>query len=132
LNLLRRCDMKFLLVLSFLATNVSWAKVVINKDQLFLETTAGRTPISSLNTMIEKRQIKNLKLHGDGVAHIVSFAKKKGEEPKNYSIDHRGFIYDIEPFSRYTITKVHPNGEFEFKEAPGKRYKVTSEGYFIY
>lgn len=124
--------MKLLLALSFLIANVSWAKVVISKDQLFLETTAGRTPISSLNTLIEKREVKNLKLHGDGLAHVVSFSKKKGEPVKNYSIDHRGFIYDIEPFSNYTVSKVHPNGDIEFKETPGKRYKITSEGYYIY
>ncbi|HLW57275.1 MAG TPA: hypothetical protein VKY27_07815 [Bacteriovoracaceae bacterium] len=123
--------MKLLLMLSVLVANVSWAKVVISKDQLFLETTAGRTPLSSLNTMLEKREVKKLKLHGDGKAHIVSFAKKNGDV-RNYSIDHRGFIYDIEPFSKYTITKVHPNGDIEFKETPGKRYKITSEGYYVY
>lgn len=125
--------MKLLCVLSFFVATTAFAKVVINKDQLFLETSAGgRTPISNLNTMIEKREISKLKLYGDGKTHIVSFAKKKGGKEKNYSVDHRGFIYEIEPFSNYTITKVHENGDVEFKEAPGKKYKVTSEGYYIY
>lgn len=123
--------MKFLFIFSILVTSSAFAKVVINKDKLFLDTTAGRTPISTLNTMIEKKEVKKLKLHGDGKAHVVSFSKNKGNE-KLYSIDHRGFIYDIQPFSDYTVSKVYENGDIEFKEAPGKRYKVTSEGYFVY
>ena len=124
--------MRLLFVMSFLLSSSVMGKVVINKDQLFLETKGGgRTPISNLNTMLDKREIKNLKLYGEGSAHIVSFAKEKGKE-KNYSIDHRGYIYDIEPFSNYTVSKVYKNGDVEFKEVPGRRYKVTSEGYYIY
>ena len=123
--------MKLLIILSLITSFSALAKVVIKKDELFLDTKAGRTPISSLNTMLDKKEVKNLKLHGDGKAHVVSFAKKNGEE-KLYSIDQRGFIYDIEPFSKYSVSKVYENGDIEFKEVPGKRYKVTAEGYFVY
>lgn len=124
--------MKFFTLFLFLFAQASFAKVIIKNDQFFLETTAGRTPMSTLNNLIEKREISKLKLHGDGKAHVVSFVKKKDNGEKLYSIDHRGFIYDIKPFSNYTVSKVYDNGDIEFKEEPGKRYKITSEGYFIY
>lgn len=123
--------MKFLTMFLFLFAQTSFAKVIIKNDQLYLETTAGRTPMSTLNTMIDKKEVSKLKLHGDGKAHVISFAKNRGDE-KLYSIDHRGFVYDIKPFSNYSVSKVYENGDIEFKQEPGKRYKVTSEGYYVY
>lgn len=85
----------------------------------------------SVNDMIQKNTISNIKTYGDGNANLISFSENKGPV-KLYSVDHKGFIYSIKPFSNYTVSDVDADGKFKFTEVPNRRYVVDAKGFFFY
>lgn len=119
-----------ILALSLL-TSSSFAKIISTDDKFFITTKDGQIPLSSVNDMLKSKTISKIKLYGDGSAHIISFAKKKGPM-KLYSVDEKGFIYSIKPFSEYSVTKVDENGKFSFQEDPKRKYTVSPKGFFFY
>jgi hypothetical protein len=121
--------LSFLFCLSLL-TPAAFAKIAVKGDKVFIESKGERTPLMMVNSMIKKKEISKLKLYGSGAANVISFAKK-GEDEKLYSVDRNGFIYAIEPFSNYEVNQVDSDGLVQFKEVPGKSYRITSKGFFI-
>ena len=124
-------NVSVLLLSAFLFNSPAFAKIVVQKNKVFIEGDGNRTPLSLVNEMIKKKEISKLKLYGAGKANVISFAKK-GEKEKLYSVDKKGFVYAIDPFSKYEVKKVDDKGLVQFKEVPGKSYKITSQGFFIH
>ena len=117
-------------VLAFL-TFSSYAKVVFTKDRLYLQKKGEQLPISFVNEMIENKAISKIKLYGGGDIRLISFAKEDSKE-KLYSVDEKGYVYSIEPFTSYSVSKVNSNGTVEFKQQPGKQYRINKDGFFLY
>lgn len=120
-----------LLALALMLSTSAFAKIVTNDGQFFIKTKKGTHPIMSVNELIEKKEISQIKMYGKGNVHVLSFATKKGPE-KLYSVDQKGFIYSIKPFSDYSISKVDANGKFQFKQVPKRNYVVDAKGFFFY
>lgn len=120
------------LMLSFLITTSSaFAKITIKDKKIFIEDKSTSTPLLAVNDMLKDKSISKLKTYDDGKIHLISFAKKDGPV-KLYSVDEKGFIYDIAPFSGYTVTKINDKGQFEFAEVPNRKYTVSSKGFYLY
>jgi hypothetical protein len=117
----------FLLLIS----TSSFARIVHSKDKMFIEQDGNRVPMETVNNLIRENKISKIKLYGDGKAHVISFAKK-GESEKLYSVDEKGFIYSLDPFTKYKVKDVHDDGRLSFEEVPGRKYKVSSKGFFLY
>lgn len=117
-------------ILSFV-TFSAYAKIVIRNDQVYLQSSGEQKPLVMVNELIQSKAISKIKLYGGGEVRMISFAKNEKKE-KLYSVDQKGFVYSIEPFTNYTVSKVNPGGTVEFKEKPGRRYKVDKNGYFLY
>lgn len=120
-----------LLALALTFVTSCFAKIVSSDELYFIKNKDGRTPISTVNDLIKDKAISKIKTYGDGSAHIISFAKKNGPV-KLYSVDQKGFIYSIKPFTDYSVMKVEPNGKFSFQEVPKRKYLVNSKGFFLY
>ena len=118
-----------LLALSTVLTSSAFAAVVSSKGQYFIETNNGVQPIMTVNDMIEKNTISNIKTYGN--ANLISFSAKKGPVTL-YSIDHKGFIYSIKPFSSYTVNEVDSDGKIKFSEVPNRKYVVDAKGFYFY
>lgn len=119
------------LALLFVLKSTAFAKIVMIDDKVFLRKEGKQVPVFLVNSFIEKGKVKKVNLYDDGRLHVISFAVK-GEKEKLYSIDDQGFAYSIEPFARYQVDKVTDNGNFEFRELPGKHFRVTDKGFFIH
>lgn len=118
-----------LLALSTVLTSSAFAAIVSSKGQYFIETKKGPQPIMSVNEMIQKNTISNIKTYGN--ANLISFSEKKGPV-QLYSIDHKGFIYSIKPFNGYTVSDVDADGKFKFSEVPNRKYVVDAKGFYFY
>lgn len=126
--------MKFALTffaLLFVLKSTAFAKIVMIDDRVYLRHDGKQTPVFLVNELIDKDKVKRVNLYDGGRLHIISFAI--GNEPeKLYSVDASGYAYSIEPFSKYKVDRVSDNGRFQFREVPGKMYRVTDKGYFIH
>lgn len=120
-----------LLALSLIFSTSAFAKIVKEKNRLFVESKNSKTPIHMVNTLLKEKKISKLKTYNNGKVHVISFAKHDGPE-KLYSVDEKGYIYSIEPFSNYSISNVDENGKFQFKEVPNRKYIVDAKGFFLY
>lgn len=107
------------------------AKIIQQNDEFAIETKKGVAPIFMVNKLIRENSISRIKVYGNGNVHLLSFAKN-GESEMLYSVDEKGFIYSIKPFSSYTVSKVEADGMFQFEEKPGIKYKITSSGFFLH
>jgi hypothetical protein len=114
-----------------LFTFSAYAKVVFTKDRLYLQKKGEQLPLSFVNEMIENKAISKIKLYGGGDVRMISFAKEDDKE-KIYSVDEKGYVYSIEPFTSYSVSKVNSNGTVEFKQQPGRKYRISKEGFFLY
>lgn len=121
----------FFIVLILGLQSLAFGKVVMVDDRVYIRKDGRQIPVFLVNELIEKRRVKKVNLFGEGKAHLISFAIK-GESEKLYSIDDQGFIYAIEPYSKYNVNKVTDSGDFAFREMPGKMFKVTDKGFFIH
>jgi len=117
-----------LLAAMLLATN-ALAKISRSGDQLFIEAKGKSSPLGMVNDLISKKQVSKVKLYGDGDMHLISFAKE-GEKERLYSVDEKGYTYAIKPFADYSVDKIKKD-RVEFKEQPGREYKVSSTGLFL-
>lgn len=120
-----------LITLLSLISTAAFGKIVSSKGKYFIQARGEKTPLFMVNKLIEEKEIKKVKLYEDGRIHLISFAKK-GEQEKLYSVDSDGFIYSIDPFASYTVDRVDANGRVQFKEAPGRKYHISSKGFFFY
>lgn len=120
-----------LLALSMVLSTSAFAKIVSAKGEYFVESKSGKQPLMSVNEMIRKNTISNIKTYGDGNANLISFSEKKGPVML-YSVDEKGFIYSIKPFSGYTVSDVDADGKFKFAEVPNRKYVVDAKGFFFY
>jgi hypothetical protein len=100
-------------------------------DRLYLRKDGKQVPVFLVNEFIDKKKVKKVNLFDGGKVHIVSFAIK-GDREKLYSVDDQGYIYSIEPFSKYSVDKITEDGSFVFKEVPGKQFRVTGKGFFVH
>lgn len=125
-----KTTLTFLALLTVLSTS-AFAAIVTSKGEYFVETKSGKQPIMSVNEMIQKNTISNIKIYGNGRANLISFSEKKGPVML-YSVDEKGFVYSIKPFNGYTVTEVDANGKFKFSEVPNRQYVVDAKGYFFY
>lgn len=96
-----------------------------------MDDSSSSFPLTLVNNMLKQQLISKVKIYEDGNIHLISFSKK-GEKVKIYSVDEKGFIYDISPFSKYSISSTNKQGQFEFSEEPGRKYTVNPEGFFLY
>ncbi len=119
-----------LIALSLVLSTSAFAKIVKEKNRLFIETSTSKSPIHMVNSMIEKKAISKLKMYDSGKVHLLSFSKHNGPT-RLYSVDEKGYIYSIEPFSNYEVSNVE-NGKFQFKEVPNRKYVVDAKGFFLY
>ncbi len=110
--------------------STAFAKIVMIDDKVYLRKDGQQIPVFVVNELIEKEKVKKVHLFGDGKIHLISFAEGKDAE-KLYSVDDKGFIYSIAPYSKYRVKDVIDNERFVFQEVPGKRYRVTGKGFFI-
>jgi len=123
---------KIPLLLSFLMiSSAAFAKITIEKNQLYIETNSVKAPLLVVNQMLKEKSISNLKTYEKGNIHLVSFAKKDGAV-KLYSVDEKGFIYDIAPFSSYSVSSTDEKGRFEFAEIPNRKYTISPKGFYLY
>lgn len=107
------------------------AKIIQNDDEFSIQTQKGVTPIFMVNKLIKENAVSKIKVYANGNIHLLSFSK--GDEiEKLYSVDEKGYIYAIEPFSSFTVLKVENDGQIQFKEKPGVKYKVSSNGFFLH
>ena len=120
-----------LLTLSFLLPTSIYAKIISSNDLYYIQTRKGNVPVMSVNKMISEKNISNIKIYGNGMPHLISFAKKNGPV-KLYSVDEIGYIYSIEPFTSYTVSTTEDDGQFQFNEVPGRKYNVDSKGFFFH
>lgn len=120
-----------LIVFLLLISTSSFARIVHTQDKMFLEQGGNRVPMETVNQLIREKKISKIKLYGEGKAHVISFAKK-GEAEKLYSVDEKGFIYSLDPFASYRVKNVHDDGRISFQEVPGRKYKISSKGFFLY
>lgn len=120
-----------LILLAMLLSSTSFARIVSLDHRYYIETNGKEEPIYLLNSLIEKKAVKTIKIYGGGNINVISFAKNNGPE-QLYSIDEKGYMYAIEPFSKYKISKIHNNNLIQFAEAPNKRFFINSQGYYIY
>ena len=127
------CFMKKILffVFIFIFSFSAWTKISIKNHQLFIDTFSESAPLFLVNNMLKNQLISNLKLYENGNIHLISFSKKGGEV-KIYSVDEKGYIYDIAPFSKYSISLTDKQGKFEFAEIPGRKYSISPKGFFLY
>lgn len=119
------------LSLALLLSSLASAKIYHKDQRFFIETKGKSVALDTLNSMIEKKQISTVKLYRGGMVHMLSFAKT-GEKEKHYSVDEKGYIYSIEPFSSYSVEDVDAMGEIRFKEKPMKKYFITNSGFYIH
>jgi|GEM_PF-6034368 len=120
-----------LLTLAFLLPSSIYAKIISSNDLYYIQTRKGNVPVMSVNKMISEKTISNIKIYGNGMPHLISFATKNGPV-KLYSVDERGFIYSIEPFTSFTVSTTEDNGQFQFNEVPGRKYNVDTKGFFFH
>lgn len=123
--------MRALVFFLFVFSSAAFAKIVVHEDKLFIRKSGKQVPIMLVNQLVDQKAITHLKLYGGGDIHLVSFAKE-GEKEKLYSVDEKGFIYSIEPFTSYEIEKVHAEGFVTFKQQPLRKYRISSKGFFLY
>lgn len=123
--------MKALIFLLFIFSSAAFAKIVVHEDKLFIRKSGKQEPIMLVNQLVDQKTITHLKLYGGGDIHLISFAKE-GEKEKLYSVDTKGFVYSIEPFSSYEVEKVHAEGLITFKQQPSRKYRISSKGFFLY
>jgi hypothetical protein len=109
----------------------AFAKIVMIDDKVFLRNDGQQVPVFAVNDLIEKNKVKKVHLYGEGRVHLISFAIKNNPE-KLYSIDEKGFIYAIEPYSKFKVGRIVEDNRFVFQEMPGKQFRVTEKGYFIH
>lgn len=119
------------LLLSLSLISIVEAKIIRENDEFSIETKKGVAPIFMVNKLIKENAISKIKIYGNGSIHLLSFAKD-GESEMLYSVDEKGYIYAIKPFSSYTVSNIESDGKFEFKEKPGMKYKVTASGFFLH
>lgn len=117
--------------LLFVLKSTAFAKIVMVDDRVYLRKDGKQVPVFLVNDLIDREKVKKVNLYDGGKLHMISFSIK-GEREKLYSVDDQGYIYAIEPFSKYSVHKVTDNGRFQFREIPGKQYRVTSKGFFIH
>ncbi|MES2527851.1 MAG: hypothetical protein V4598_12230 [Bdellovibrionota bacterium] len=110
--------------------STAFAKIVMIDDKVYLRKDGQQVPVFVVNELIEKEKVKKVHLFGEGKIHLISFAEGKDEE-KLYSVDDKGYIYAIAPYSKYRVKDVIDNERFVFQEVPGKRFRVTGKGFFI-
>lgn len=123
--------MKCLFLFAALLISVSaFAKIITVDNRVYLRSKGKQVPVFLVNSLIEKGEVSKLKLYGDGEVHMISFAKS-GEKEKLYSVDEKGFMYTIEPFSSYEVSTVENDGRFRFKQVPKKKFRVNEKGFFL-
>lgn len=126
--------MKFSLTffaLLFVLKSTAFAKIVMIDNRVFLRNEGKQVPVLLVNELIEKDKVKKVNLYNGGRLHLLSFSVGKDAE-KLYSVDESGFMYSIEPFSKYKVDRVSDNGTFQFREFPGRSYRVTEKGFFVH
>ncbi len=107
------------------------ARIVLQKDGFFIESKNSKMPIDLLNTYVRNKEISQVKLFASGNVHLVSFAKNN-EKEKLYSVDEKGFIYSINPFTNYDVKSVDAEGYVHFKQENRRKYRIDSKGFFLY
>lgn len=111
--------------------SAAFAKIVMIDDKVFLRKDGQQVPVFLVNELIEKEKVKKVHLYGEGKVHLISFAVKN-EKEKLYSVDDKGYIYSIEPYSKYKVNKIVEKEKVVFHEVPGKIYRVTDKGFFVH
>lgn len=107
-----------------------FAGITNEKGKFYIHSKKGKAPILKVNELLASKKIKNPTIYGNGKVNAISFKSSQGT--MLYSVDEKGFIYSIEPFSKYDISKVHSDGKFEFKQIPNRKYSINENGFFLY
>ena len=122
---------KWILPLLVLMTSSAFANIVSSKGEYFVETKNGKNPIMNVNEMVKNETISKIQTYGEGKVHMISFSKENGPVML-YSVDEKGFIYSIKPYSAYTVSSVDKDGKVSFKEVPKRKFSVDAKGFFLY
>ena len=128
LDLIMKTTMTFL-ALTVLVSTSAFAGIITSKNQYFIQTKLGDVPLMAVNKQLKEQSISNIKTYGN--AHLISFATNK-DTVKLYSVDQKGFIYNIEPYSSYTVASTDESGKFQFNEVPGRKFIVNSKGFYFH
>lgn len=128
--------MRIFSLLFFFATlfnsPLTHSKIVTHNGEFFVVTNQQRVPIFMVNHLVEKGEINRIKLFGGGNAHLISFAKNEDKKEKLYSVDEKGYIYSISPFTDFSVTDVDDQGKFKFQEVRDRIYFINQKGFFLY
>jgi hypothetical protein len=119
-----------LTVLILLISSSSFAKIIYSNKKLFIEQDGHRTPVEMVNQLIKEGKITKVRLFRKGEVHMISFSNDKAPE-KLFTVDEKGFIYTLEPYTNYNIKEVRRDGKFSFEEVPGRLFEVSKEGLFL-
>lgn len=121
---------KFCLTLLALMSFSAFGKIIHKEDMFFIETNGDLVPIVMVNELIQNKKVSAVKLYDSGNVNMITFAKHGGRV-KNYSVDHKGFAYAIEPFTSHRVEMIDKRGLIRFAEYPGRKYYITKDGFFI-
>lgn len=114
----------------FMISLDSNARIIFQKERLYLQSNGEQRPLSMVNELIQKNAISKVKIYDNGGINLISFSTRSGEE-KIYSVDEKGFVYSIAPFTNFSISRIG-HGLVEFKQFPGRQYRIDRNGYFLY
>jgi hypothetical protein len=104
--------------------------IVKKADGIYVQKDQKEKEIFLVNQLIKKGELSNLTLYHNGGLNLISF-KTNLNNKKLYSVDSKGFIYDIKPYSDYQIAEIYPSLHFKFKELPKKIFWIDDNGYFL-
>jgi hypothetical protein len=105
-------------------------KIIKKEDGVFIQSSGKEKEVFLVNQLLKKGLLSNLTTYKDGQIHLLSF-KTINKPLRLYSVDSKGFIYDIKPFSEYEVSEVTPAQYFKFKELPKKSFRVDAHGFFV-
>ncbi len=119
-----------LTILLFQFNSNALGKIIKKEDGIFIQSRGEEKEIFLVNQLLKKGLLSNLTTYKDGQVHLLSF-KTKDKPLRLYSVDSKGFIYDIKPFSEYEVSEVTPSQFFKFRELPNRSFRVDAHGFFI-
>jgi hypothetical protein len=119
-----------LMFLSICFSANAWSKIISHEGKMYLRDSGKQVPLELVNELVKKGEVSEVTLFEGGEVRMLSFARK-GQPARIYSVDQKGFVYSIEPFTNYRV-KTTKKGLVQFHEEPKRFYKIDPNGIFTY
>jgi hypothetical protein len=121
---------RYFAIILCLASFQSMAKIISHDGKMYLRDSGKQLPLELVNDLIKKGTISEITLFEGGEVPMLAFAHKN-QSNKLYTVDAKGFVYSIEPFTNYRVKTVE-KGLVQFHEEPKRFYKINQQGLFVY